>query len=236
MKDMIYRIGGQATEYTYRRLRLEKTGFLKLVSYEVEGSDHRYDMMVRGDAVVILPIDLRKREVYLIETPRHVRAFTESEEGKALLEKAVRDGWTTEEAFTLPRPAVVHLEAPAGTVDKGETPEEAAVRELREETGLIVETSMLEKIAGPYYPSVGGTSERVTLFFAALPDPVRYAESLSEEDRASVTVWKLGFDDVFRLLEDNAVITASANIAFRELFIRDRMAKEAADDHADKLG
>lgn len=52
------------------------------------------------------------------------------------------------------RPAVEQftLELPAGTVDRGETPMECAVRELREEVGLAVRT--ITEI-GAYWPDTG---------------------------------------------------------------------------------
>jgi nudix-type nucleoside diphosphatase (YffH/AdpP family) len=57
------------------------------------------------------------------------------------------------------------IETIAGMVDAGETPEAAARREVREETGLDV--SALEHIA-TFYPSPGGSSEQIFLYYSAV--------------------------------------------------------------------
>lgn len=54
-------------------------------------------------------------------------------------------------------------ELPGGIIDKGETPEEAAVRELKEETGLIADEIIS---LGSFYPSFGSTNEKIYLFLA----------------------------------------------------------------------
>jgi nudix-type nucleoside diphosphatase (YffH/AdpP family) len=55
------------------------------------------------------------------------------------------------------------IEAIAGMIDKGETSEEAARREVEEETGLNV--SVLEHII-TFYPSPGGSSEQIFLYYS----------------------------------------------------------------------
>ncbi len=73
------------------------------------------------------------------------------------------------------------LEIPAGGIDEGETPEEAVVREMREETGYRPEK--LEKLGG-FYSSPGFTTEYLYLYLATdlVSDP------LSAEDTAGIKV------------------------------------------------
>lgn len=230
-------IGGRPKRFRYRNFRIERTGFIRVFTFEVEGATHRYEMAAKsgpGDAAVVLPVDWRRREAYLIEQPRHARAFVESAAGRDAFERTVRDGWVSDEGFELAREEVSCLEIPAGMLDPGETAAQTAVRELREETGLIVGEDALEEVAS-YYPSVGACAERVTAFFASLPDPLRFGERDGEES-ADIIVWKAGFDELYRLLDQKAVGTASANLLFRELFIRDRLRERYAREHAGRLG
>lgn len=92
------------------------------------------------DAVVILPYDPGRDEIMLLEQFRP---------------GALRDPvspWL--------------LEVVAGMVDAGETPEQAALRELQEEGHLRVAPGDLHYLYREY-PSPGGTSERVTIYIAA---------------------------------------------------------------------
>lgn len=71
------------------------------------------------------------------------------------------DGWT--------------IEAIAGMIDAGEQPEEAARREIQEETGLNIET--FEQIA-TFYPSPGGSSELIYLYYSEVAgEQARYNET-----------------------------------------------------------
>jgi ADP-ribose pyrophosphatase len=54
----------------------------------------------------------------------------------------------------------------AGMIDEGESPEESARRELLEEAGLTINT--FEPIC-TFYPSPGGSSELIFLYYAGYP-------------------------------------------------------------------
>jgi ADP-ribose pyrophosphatase len=104
------------------------------------------EVFVSGDAVTVLPYDPVRDRVLLIEQ--------------------VRTG-----PLGRGDPLPWQLEAIAGRIDPGETPEEAARREAVEEAGLAL--GALEKVA-EYYPSPGAVAEYLYSYVALceLPDGV----------------------------------------------------------------
>lgn len=119
-------------------------GFLKLDEAEVSfehfdgsmGAPVRRLSLERGDSVAVILHDRTLGSVVLVNQFK----FPTAEKGP---------GWI--------------VEALAGVIDAGETPETAAVREAREETGYRVER--VERI-GTFYVSPGGSSERIWLYYA----------------------------------------------------------------------
>ncbi len=63
----------------------------------------------------------------------------------------------------------IEWEIPGGAVDFGELPEEAAVRELREETGYVA--ASIQEL-GIYYPSPGAMTEMTYLYTATCHERV----------------------------------------------------------------
>lgn len=104
------------------------------------------EVFVSGDAVTVLPYDPERDRVLLIEQ--------------------VRTG-----PLGRGDPLPWQLEAIAGRIDPGETPEAAARREAVEEADLVLGT--LEKVA-EYYPSPGAVAEYLYSYVALcdLPDGV----------------------------------------------------------------
>jgi ADP-ribose pyrophosphatase len=96
---------------------------------------------------------------YSISTRDYVSVFAVTQDGKFPLVRQFR-------------PAVegVTIELPSGHVDEGETPEQAAARELHEETGFITNELIL---LGRLSPDTGRLSNGLWCFFApgVTPDP-----------------------------------------------------------------
>lgn len=120
---------------------------LDLTHRRFDGEDSpgiRREVFVSGDAVTVLPYDPQRDRVLLVEQFR---------------------------AGPLRRgdPLPWQLEAIAGRIDPGESPEDCARREAVEEAGLVL--GALEKVA-EYYPSPGAITEYLYSFVALcdLPD------------------------------------------------------------------
>ena len=79
------------------------------------------------------------------------------------------------------------LEIPAGTLEPPEPPDQAAIRELEEETGYRAGrwTRLLE-----FYPSPGTLSERTTLYLAEELVPGTMRPEADEELEPLVVTWE----------------------------------------------
>jgi len=98
-------------------------------------------------------------------------------------------------------------ELPAGRVDEGETPLQAAKRELAEETGYRART--WKKLA-EFYPSPGFLAEKMTIYIATgLTEGVQ----TPMEDERIQTRW-FSADEIDRLVERGKILDGKTMIGF----------------------
>ena len=87
---------------------------------------------------------------------------------------------------------------PAGLIDNGETPEETARRELKEETGLIIDK--IESISPPIYSSAGITNESVYMVICTAKGDINQDGNESSED---INTYLKTRTEVAHLLQDS---------------------------------
>lgn len=105
--------------------------------------------------------DGNKIDWYYIDTPASVMIVPVTASGNVILVKQYRHNLKCDT-----------YELPAGTLDKGEEPEQAAARELEEETGYVLPLGVSLRPLGSFY-SLPSETNRYTHYFLA--EPVAYA-------------------------------------------------------------
>ncbi len=100
------------------------------------------------------------------------------------------------------------LELPAGSIDPGETPEQAAVRELREETGY--KPGKLERLGG-FYAAPGYCTEYLHFFRASQLEK----SPLTAEDTDEIEVVPVSPADVLALIASGQICDAKTLAGFR---------------------
>lgn len=135
-------------------------------------------VFVSGDAVTVLPYDPWRNRVLVVEQFR-AGPFARG------------DGQPWQ------------IEAIAGRIDPGETPEQAARREAVEEAGL--DLGALHLVAG-YYPSPGALTEYITSYVAVtdLPDDAAGVFGLAEEHE-DIRGHLVAFDLLLALIDSGEI-------------------------------
>ena len=131
---------------------------------------------VMSDATTVLPYDPKQDCVMLVEQFRY-----------GLYLRAARNCWS--------------LEAIAGRIDPGETPQEAAAREAQEEAGLSLAPGSLHQICQSY-PSPGAISECLYQYLAIcdLPQDDRAVGGLASEQE-DIRRHVVSFDRLMQLVQ-----------------------------------
>ena len=103
-------------------------------------------------------------------------------------------------------------EFPSGFIDESETPEQAACRELKEETGF--EAKNIRSL-GSYYPSFGSTDELIYLFSCETDGCVKKAElDNKREPLEEISTEIMSIAETNRLIENGDFMQGSGIIAW----------------------
>lgn len=118
-------------------------------------------------------------------------------------------------SFVIVQPRVftdtgIGIEVPAGYVDPGETPRDAAIRELREEVGLDAK----EMIPLRSYYQDQGISGALNTCYLALGCEEKYPQKLDRDEY--IKFLKINFSDLIYLLDNNYINDANGIIAINE--------------------
>ncbi len=113
------------------------------------------------------------------------------------------------------------IEIVAGAVEEGETVEDVAYREAKEEAGCAIE-ELIEVMQ--FYTSPGGYAEKITLFCGKIDSrQVGGIHGLDHEDE-DILVSPVPFEDAYRLLASGAIESAIPILALQWLALnRDRL-------------
>ena len=106
------------------------------------------------------------------------------------------------------------IEIPAGRIDKGEQPKDAAIREVREELGMeVIKIDFIKAI----YASPGYTNEVLFIYDVIVKDEFLGQELDGDEELEIITMDE---DEVEEFLESNTLIDAKTLVALQHIFGR----------------
>jgi nudix-type nucleoside diphosphatase (YffH/AdpP family) len=149
---------------------------------DMSGKERRL-VFERGDAVAVLLFDVDARATVLVEQFRPPTLIARRRD-----DPVSTDGWI--------------VELVAGMIDENETAEQAAIREVLEETGYRIADP---KPIGKFFSSPGGSDERFFLYFARVGEGQRVGNGGGIAGEEDIKVFQLGADDLFDQLAQGAI-------------------------------
>lgn len=174
------------------KYKLEEIDFTKP---NIEGNSHQQknEVYFRPDAVAVLLVDTEKEEFILTKQLR-LPVLLNPQEGA--------DGFL--------------LEVCAGLIENGESPEQAVIREAREETGY--EISEPKKIGG-VYTSAGGLTEYLHLFITKVREVDRTSQGGGAEGEGEdIELIGLKIEDAWNQLVDGKINDAKTMLLLQHYF------------------
>lgn len=156
-------------------------------------------------------LNLRKDDVILPDGKEAIREIVEHSGGSAIL--CEKDGKVLMvKQFRYPYKEEI-WEIPAGKVNAGETPEQTALRELKEEGGITAKK--IEKIFD-VYPSPGYTEEIIRIYKA---EGLKEGDTKLDEDEFLTGSW-FDIETLKKMVKDKEIKDAKTLIALFWLFSR----------------
>ncbi|MFO3797820.1 MAG: NUDIX hydrolase, partial [Anaerolineales bacterium] len=157
----------------------------------------RSELLFRGRAFAIrrdtlLTPDGRETRFDIVEHHGSVVLIPLDEEGNILFVRQYRHAAGCE-----------LLELPAGSLDEGETPEECAERELREETGYAAKS--FEKV-GEFYLAPGYSTEKMSVFIARQ----LFSAPLVADDDEFLDLVRIPLEQALRAAQDGHIPDAKS--------------------------
>jgi GDP-mannose pyrophosphatase NudK len=168
------------------------------ITVEVTSADgetvvHEREVVDHGHAVSVLPIDPTRRTALLVRQWRAPLVGTD------------------DDPFL--------LEAGAGIIDPGETPEEAVRREAEEEMGIHLDD--LEDM-GRVIMSPGALTETIRLYLATYGDGSRIADGGGlDHEGEEIEIVEMSLDELYAITRSGALLDSKTVILIQMLMLRD---------------
>lgn len=188
------------TKFEFEKRRI-KLSYFEDINYKVINKNEAY----KGKRVTVEEViyDNGNKQIYR----EHVKA------GNAVIILAITDDnkvLMVREARSAIGKIILGL--PAGKLEKGENPEEAAIRELEEETGFKANNiEFLREV----YTSCGYTDEKISIYLAK--DLEKTKQNLDEDEELEVL--EIPLESFKEMIDKNEIITASTTIAGLHYFL-----------------
>lgn len=144
-------------------------------------------LTIRKDCVR-MPSGIEMEDYYVLEYPDWINVIAITEEGKFIIEQQYRHGTQS-----------VDYELCAGTVEKGEQPIDAAMRELLEETGYEGGEWTL------YCESCPNPAAMTTTNYTFLAKGVKYSGERHLEQTEDIEILLFSYDEVKRIVHEGGI-------------------------------
>ncbi|MBK8814013.1 MAG: NUDIX domain-containing protein [Methylococcaceae bacterium] len=106
------------------------------------------------------------------------------------------------------------VEIVAGAIDEGETAEQVAIRESKEEAGCeILELKLINK----FYTTPGGSSEMISLFYGRVDSSEIGGIHGLDHENEDILVYTVSFEEAYRMLEEGKIESGIPIIAIQWL-------------------